>query len=321
MKLKEFKLTERKRKGSPFTGLWTVVLKEMADHMGGIRMRLLVGLILLTALGSIYSSARAIRDAVGEDPFIILRLFTTSTDPLPSFVSFMGFLIPLAAITLGFDSINSEYNKRTLSRVLSQPIYRDALLLGKFLAALFTLTITLLSLWLIVIGVGLLLLGIPPSGEEVLRSLVFLVATLAYSGIWLIVAMLFSVIFRQPATSALASFAVWLLFAVFWSIITGLIAGLFGAGGEAGRSAAELTISRISPNTLYGEITLALLNPETRALGLVFFSQLQGALLGSPLPFLLSLLLILPHFTGLLAAVILFFALTYVIFQRQEIRA
>ena len=35
------------------------------------------------------------------------------------------------AIGLGFDSVNSEFNRRTLSRVLSQPLYRDALLLGQ----------------------------------------------------------------------------------------------------------------------------------------------------------------------------------------------
>ena len=63
------------------------------------------------------------------------------------------------AIGLGFDSVNSEFNRRTLSRVLSQPIYRDALLLGKFLGGLATLAVALVALWLMVLGAGLLLLG------------------------------------------------------------------------------------------------------------------------------------------------------------------
>ena len=57
-------------------------------------------------------------------------------DPLPSFIALLGFLIPLVAIALAFDAINGEFNRRTLSRILAQPIYRDALLLGKFLAGL-----------------------------------------------------------------------------------------------------------------------------------------------------------------------------------------
>jgi len=316
-----------RREGSPWTGLWTVVGKEMTDHLSSARIAVLEALVLLTALGSAYAAIQTMRDSVGQDPFLFLRLFTTAREPLPSFVAFLSFLIPLSAIALGFDAINGEYGRRTMSRILAQPIYRDALLLGKFLAGLFTLGVMLLALWLLVTGLGLLLLGIPPSGEEVLRGLAFLVVTLAYAGVWLIVALLFSAIFRQTATAALAALALWLLFAVFWPIVTGLIVDAVRPdyAGSFGDSATILYlqqfIERLSPNTLYGEATLALLNPATRALGPVLLSQLQGAVLGSPIPLGQSLLLIWPQLTGLIAVVILGFALAYMLFQRQEIRA
>jgi ABC-2 type transport system permease protein len=83
----------------------------------------------------------------------------------------------------------------------------------------------------------------------------------------------------------------------------------------------ERAVARISPNTLYGEMTLALLDPATRSLGLVFLSQLQGALVGAPLPFSESALLIWPQLAGLVAALMLVFTVAYVAFQRQEIRA
>ena len=73
-------------------------------------------------------------------------------------------------------------------------------------------------------GLGILLLGLPPSGEEVLRGLAFLLSSLAYGGVWLAVALLFSTLFRSPATSALAALTLWLLFAIFWSMLTPLIA-------------------------------------------------------------------------------------------------
>src|ERR1700755_827022 len=92
--------------------------------------------------------------------------------------------------------------RRTLSRVLAQPIYRDALLLGKFLAGLVALTIGLFSLWLLTIGLGLLFLGLPPNTEEMIRMLGFLAATIAYGGVWLAVAFLFSVVFRAPPPAA-----------------------------------------------------------------------------------------------------------------------
>src|ERR1700676_3244929 len=141
------------RLGSPWTGLGTVVAKETADHLSSARMRILEALVFLTAIAAAYAAIRLICATIGESPFLFLRLLTLAQDPLPfSFIELLGFLIPLVAIALTFDAVNGEFNRRTLSRVLAQPIYRDALLLGKFLGALLSLTIGLLSLWLLVIG-------------------------------------------------------------------------------------------------------------------------------------------------------------------------
>lgn len=315
------------RRGSPWTGLGTVIAKETADHLSSARMRILEALVFLTAIAAAYAAIRSIRATIGESPFLFLRLLTLAQDPLPSFIALLGFLIPLVAIALAFDAINSEFNRRTLSRILAQPIYRDALLLGKFFAGLLSLTIGLVSLWLLVLGLGLLLFGVPPSTEETVRMLGFLVATIAYGGVWLALALLFSVLFRAPATAALAALGVWLLFALFWSVITPLVANLIAGPPEGlfGPRMAYLNtqqiIDRISPNTLYGETALALLHPQTRALGPVLISQLQGALLGAPLPASQSFILIWPQFTGLIAATIVIFVIAYVAFQRQEIRA
>src|ERR1700744_1584800 len=220
------------RRGSPWTGLGTVVAKETADHLSSARMRILEGLVFLTAIAAAYAAIRSIRATIGESPFLFLRLLTMSQDPLPSFIALLGFLIPLVAIALAFDAVNGEFNRRTLSRVLAQPIYRDALLLGKFLGALLSLSIALIALWLLVIGLGLLLLGLPPSTEEMVRMLGFLVATVAYGGVWLALALLFSVIFRAPATAALAALGTWLLFSLFWSIITPIVTALIAGPPE-----------------------------------------------------------------------------------------
>ncbi len=318
---------ERVREGSPWTGLWAVVTKEMADYLTSTRMRILEVLIILTAAGTVYAAMQNLRDTVGEDPFLLLKLFTTGRDPMPAFVGFLGFLVPLIAIALAFDSVNGEFSRRTMSRILAQPIYRDALLLGKFLAGLSTLALMLTVIWLLIIGLGIVGLGVPPSGEEVARSLWFLLASIFFGGIWLAVAMVFSIVFKQPATAALASIAAWLFFMAFWSILASMLAQMlrpvqFGFPQEVvAQAQLELTLSRLSPNTLYGEAMLALLRPTVRSVGLILPFQLQGAILGTPLPLSQSLLLIWPQLTGLIAGTILLFALAYVLFQRQEIRA
>lgn len=318
---------QSRREGSPWTGLWAVVAKEMADHLTSARMRILELLILLTAGGTVYVAMQQIRSAGISEQFVYLRLFTLAQDPLPALVGFLVFLVPLIAIALGFDAINGEFNRKTMSRILSQPIYRDALLMGKFLAGLFTLALVFTAIWLLIFGMGMIGLGVAPGSEDVGRLLWFLVATVFYGGIWLALAQMFSVTFRQPATAALASIAVWLFFTVFWEILAGLLAQAlrpiqFGLAQEIlGQAQLQMTLERFSPNTLYAECMVALLNPTVRSLGLVLPSQLQGAILGTPLPLSQSLLLIWPHLTGLIAVTILIFALSYVLFQRQEIRA
>jgi ABC-2 type transport system permease protein len=249
---------------------------------------------------------------------------------LPSFVSFLSFLVPLMAIGLGFDSVNGEHNRRTLSRILAQPIYRDALLFGKFLAGLVTLSISLVSLWLLVIGLGLLLIGIPPGAEEIARSFVFLLVTIVYAGVWLALAMLFSVLFRSAATAALVTLGLWLLLTFIWPVLAGAVAQIvvppdprYMALGLQTPGTAELEqiLARLSPSTLFAEVIVAILDPTTRALGPIYLSQLQGAVLGAPLPLASSLLIAWPQIVAMIATAMMLFVAGYVVFQRQEVRA
>ncbi len=319
-----------RREGSAFQGLGVVVLKELSDHLTSIRMRVLEWLMVLVALAALYGAIQQIKDTTAQDPFLFLRLFTTSREPLPSFVSFISFLVPLMAIGLGFDAVNGEYTRRTLSRILAQPIYRDALLFGKFLAGLITLAISLVALWLLVIGLGLLLIGVPPGAEEIGRAFLFLLVTIIYSGVWLALAILFSIVFRSAATAALVTLGLWLLLTFIWPVLAGALAQIIApldprylAMGLPTPATAEmeLILARLSPSTLFAETVVALLDPSTRSLGPIYLSQLQGAVLGAPLPLSESMLIAWPQTVGLIASAIVLFVIGYVIFQRQEVRA
>jgi ABC-2 type transport system permease protein len=318
---------EVQREGSPWRGLWVIVAKDMADHLSSARMIIMELLIVLTAGGTVYAALNNIRSSGTDQPFVFLRLFTAAQSPLPAFVGFLGFLVPLVAISLAFDSVNGEFNQRTMARLLSQPIYRDALLFGKFLAGFFTLGLVLTAIWLLIIGLGIYGLGVPPTGEEVARILLHLLLTIFYGGVWLAIGLVFSTLFRQPATAAMASIALWIFFTVFWSIIADLLAQALspvrlGTVQEAlSQVGLAQTLARVSPNTLFVEATVGLLNPTTRSFGFVLPTQLQGMILGAPLPVGESVILIWPHLTGLIAATIFIFTLAYISFQRQEIRA
>lgn len=311
------------------SGLYVLYRKELADHFRSKRFMIVLLIVAVTCLASVYSAGLGIRAAVQseQNSFVFLKLFTASGGTLPSFATFISFLGPLVGLALGFDAINGERNRGTLSRLMAQPIHRDAIINAKFLAGCTVLAIMLLTLSLAVAGFGIILIGIPPTLEELARILLFILLTIAYMALWLAISQLFSLLFRQTATSALAGIAVWLFFVVFMDLFAGLIANALFPVNENSLSTEILrnyklkqNIGRLSPTMLYDEAAVTILNPGVRTLGLVLTTQLEGAIAGA-LPLGQSLLLVWPHVTGILAATMLCFAIAYVYFMRQEIRA
>jgi ABC-2 type transport system permease protein len=315
-----------RREGSALHGLGVVTLKEIADHFTSILVVVLVVVVTMAAVVVVSLGIGPIKETTAEDPFLFLRLFTRST-PL-TLVGLLSFLVPLIAIGLGFDAVNGEHNRRTLSRILSQPIYRDALLFGKFAGGLFTLTVTLIVLWLLVIGLGLLGLGIPPNAEEMARALVLLAVTVAYAGFWFAVALLCSIVFRSAATAALVGLGLWLFVTILWPLFSPALANALTSPGDLlGVLDAQQAFARLSPAVLFNEVVAVVLDPSIRStqqsmlasFGLALIER--GAIPNAPIPLLQSVLIVWPQIVGLVAGTILLFVAAYIVFQRQEVRA
>jgi ABC-2 type transport system permease protein len=316
------------REGSPWQGLNVVFFRELFDHLTSARMLVLEFLVVLFGAAVVYFAAEQIRNTTAEDPFLFLRLFAPPGQSLLSFVLVISILVPIMAIGLGFDSVNGEYNRRTMSRILAQPIYRDALLFGKFLAGLATLSICLVTLWLLVIGFGLVRLGIPPGAEEIGRLIMFLLITIAYAGVWLALSILLSVVFRSTATAALVALGLWLFLSLLWPALAQMIGEMiapsdirFAALGlpTPDTLAWQQGLSRLSPGTLYGEAVVAMLNPDAQSMT-TLLAQFQGRI-ASPLPLDQSIIQAWPKMVSLIAGMIMLYVIGYVVFQRQEVGA
>lgn len=310
---------------------WAVIArKEFADHLLSARFLALLVILGMVGLGTVYTAAQALRDvapqAVGE-PGLFLRLFTVSTEPIRlSFLQFIGFLAPILGIAYGFDAVNGERAQGTLPRLVSQPIHRDDVINGKFVAGLSVVGLTLVVITAMVAGLGIVLLGVVPGPGDAVRLFVWTVAALVYVGVWLAFATYCSVVMERAATSATMAIGVWLVLALFGSLIFGLLADLVSpvvAGdpfSEAANLRTEVNIARLSPITLYQEASTALLSPGVRTVGLVTLEQLDRAVV-SELTVSQSLLLVWPQVVGMVAATVVMFALAYVRFMRQEVRA
>jgi ABC-2 type transport system permease protein len=314
---------------STYNGLRILYKKEISDHLRSKRFMIVLILVGIIGLSSIYSAGLGIREAINKesDDFIFLKLFTSSGDFIPSFASFMSFLGPLIGLSLGFDAINGERARGTLSRLLAQPIHRDTVIIGKFLAGTSILAMMVLSLSLAVAGLGIIMIGIPPSAEEIGRLAIYMILTIIYVGIWYAISVMFSLMFRQMATSALAGMALWLFLAIFIGLLAGIIAnGLYPIADHPSieqvlkHETLRQNISRVSPLNIYNEAMTTIMNPNIRTMGLIMTSQLEGAIAGS-LPLGQSILLVWAHIVTMAAMIMTCFAISYIIFMKQEVRA
>jgi ABC-2 type transport system permease protein len=308
----------------------------MEDHFSSTRFLLISALIVMVGVIIASMVGMGIQEeskGMAKPTLLFLWLFT-STGKLFSFVQFIGFFGPLIGIFLGFDSINRERVSRTLSKLISQPIYRDSIINAKFLSGVALIAIVLVAIILIISGLGIRLIGVVPGVEEVWRLVIYLITSILYISFWLGISILFSVIFRSSATSALASLAIWIFFSFFVSLGAGFLADAITPISQSGTGVnPELIVkheqvqritSLFSPMTLYSDATTTILDPmrkTTRSLVLMGpLERLSLSRFQNPLPLLQSLFLVIPHLISIVAITVVCFGICYLVFMRQEIR-
>lgn len=290
-------------------------------------------LMMLITITGFYAAVSGLSDSIESGSssagFLFLKLFTVSANSIPSYNSLMALMGPFIGIFMGFDAIGSERTEGTLNRLVSQPLYRDNIIIGKFLAGIFITAVMVFSSGLLIAAVGMITTGLMPTGGEAVRLLIYLCFCVIYISFWLAMAILFSTVCRHAATSALACIAVWLFCSIFISLLAGITAdALYPTGGSDMQSlmnemrnySCEQNINRLSPYYLFAEAAATLLNPGVRSINAVTMMQLSGAL-SSTLSVGQSMLLVWPHLTALTALMLIAFAISYVSFMKQEIRA
>ncbi|MBC8393465.1 MAG: ABC transporter permease [Deltaproteobacteria bacterium] len=312
----------------------TILKKELTDHFSSYRFIFLFSLIAMVSLITAYMVGLNIKqelEGVAKPRFVFLMLFTSS-GTLFSLVQFVAFFGPLIGLVLGFDSINREKNEGTLSKLLSQPIYRDTIINGKFLAGVVTIAVMMVSIVLVITGLGLSMVGVIPGMEEVWRIIIYLVISIIYISFWLGVAILFSILFRSVATSALAALAVWIFFSFFVTLGAVAVAKTLTPDAERSdpdsiirRAKIQKAISLSSPMELYADSTATIIDPMRKTnrsiIHMGMMEKLSMSRFSGPLPLSQSILVVLPYIISLIAITAVCFAISYTVFMRQEIRS
>jgi ABC-2 type transport system permease protein len=320
----------------PHAGWRVIAAKELGDHLLSLRFIVLLVVLGPAAAIPLYFAADIIRGAAPQasgSPAIFLALFTIGSQDY-TFLrvdSFVAIVAPLLGLAFAFDAINGERSEGTLPRLLAQPIYRDDVINGKFVAGLSVIGIVLLAVVGIIAGYGIFRLGIVPESEEIVRLLAWIVVTFIYVGLWLAFGLLLSVLVRRAATSALIGFGLWFLVTIFGGLIVTLIATAVSPitgstiDEQIGQAQTQQFITRLLPGELYSEVAKVLLNPTSNPQADLPGSLGQAQQAAQQIPTLLgfnqSLLLVMPQIVVLVALTVACFAAAYVAFMRQEVRA
>ncbi|MFO7984689.1 MAG: ABC transporter permease subunit [Desulfatiglandaceae bacterium] len=316
-------------------GLFAVFKKELQDHFGSFRFAILFALIAMVSFITSYMAAMHLSENLEELSsirFPFLMLFSTP-GALFSMVQFVAFFGPLIGLVLGFDAINRERTQGTLIKVVSQPIYRDAVINGKFLAGVVTISIMLTAIVLVIAGFGLAIVGVVPGVGEIWRLFIYLVISIIYVSFWLGISILFSILLRSIATSALTSIALWIFLSFFVSLGAEAIANSVAPVDSKKEMQPEVVlknarikkmVSLCSPMVLYSDATATIIDPmrnTTRSLVLMGpMEELLSSRFQNPLALTQSIFVVLPYITVLIAITLVCFTVSYLVFILQEIR-
>jgi len=336
-------IPSRRERSVPHAGWMVVGSKEFADHLLSARFFVLLAILGLAGGIPIFLATEQMRTVASQIPAgfpgLFLQLFLIGPTDVSIFnidvtvQSFITLSAPLLGLAFAFDAINGERAQGTLPRLLSQPIHRDDVINGKFAAGLAMIAFVMAMVIGVISAFGILRLGIAPSASDFLRLLVWYLVTMVYVGLWLAFGLLLSILFRRASTSALVGFGSWLVIAIFGQfLVRFLLAFIAPLAQNATLTADNVAtaqlrtfILRLLPTTLYNEISGVLLNPTATysATPPTVGQNVQAAqqLRDSVLSIDQSFIVVWPQIAILFGIMIACFAIAYVRFMRQEVRA
>lgn len=206
-----------------FRGLPQVARQEFLVNLRSVRF-VVMGLVLaLVVVGGTYG----VSAAGGGGPVPLgpdLAVFFI--------ISFINLIVPIFAIVVAFDAVSKERVQGTMDLLLSRPVTKTGVLLGKFFGAFgvvaFPVTLVLLA------GLGILSAkaGSAPSGAF---AATFIGMTLLLIAYYVLLQLIFSSLAKTSGTAVLFGVLVWLLFTLLYGVIT-LVLGFALFPSQASRN-------------------------------------------------------------------------------------
>ncbi len=272
--------------------LWILASKELRD---GLRNRWIAAAIIV--LGTL---ALAL-SLLGSAPTGTVKASAMDISVI-SLASLSVYLIPLIALMLSFDALVGEFERGTMMLLLTYPVKRWQVIIGKFLGHVLILFIA------IFVGYGgamLILTFVNGASLDGWQAYVSMMASsLLLGAVFIALGYLVSVLVKERATAAGAAIGLWLIFVVLYDLLLfGLL--LVDEGQHIGQQLFSM-LMLISPTDTYRILNLSMFDGVSQAAGIAGIAS-EAGLSGTLLVSVLLLWIAAP------------LAATLLVFQKREL--
>ena len=272
--------------------IWVLALKELRD---GLRNRwVAAAIILLGALALALS-------LLGSAPTGSVRVSALDITVI-NLASLSVYLIPLIALMLSFDALVGEFERGTMLLLLTYPVTRWQVIMGKFLGHVLILFVAIFTGY----GGALIILTMMAGGstEGWQAYIMMMSSSLILGAVFIALGYLVSVLVKERATAAGTAIGLWLVFVVLYDLL------LFGALllDEEQLIGQQLfsMLMLISPTDSYRILNLSMFEGVSQAAGMAGIAS-EAGMSGALLLSVMLLWVIVPLTTTLL------------VFQRREL--
>ena len=218
--------------------IYYIAKKEFTDN---IRNKWIIALTIIFVILTIVASYLAGGKVGGSE------VFGGMEETVVTLVGISTMLIPLIAIMLGYSTISGEDESGALSIVLTYPVKRLEVLLGKLIG----LGSVLIASIIVGFGAGGLVIAATVGTTQGTAYLAFIGLTIVLGFVYLSLAICFSAICKKRVTSIGAGIIIF-----FWSMIYGMI--ILGAFLATGVNYTELLTGTANyPDWLWRSIVLS----------------------------------------------------------------
>ncbi|NJE49511.1 ABC transporter permease subunit [Thermococcus sp. 9N3] len=176
--------------------------KEFRDYLTSRRFLIIFGFLLTTLVLSLLQTKLGI-ESWGSPGSEMPKVY----DIMWGLSFYLGFIGAIFALSLGFDAITREYEERTLKVLMGHPVFRDQVILGKFLGGAMAIGLAVTVTALISTG---MLLWIGITIDDYTRLVTYFLLVYIYLMVFFTMAVAFSAHSKNSGNALMYSLVVFL---------------------------------------------------------------------------------------------------------------